>query len=215
MSFNLNKSDSSNESAKLKFNLSKTEILGVDIDATTRKRRPLVYIVIAILTVAVGIWYLFPNNTPKQDNASSSLQGEQSTDSTRLTAATTKKAQAITSPEIPKEISIKNKIPISFASGSITFDTIDQSAVNDILLALSSNPDSSIEVRGYASSEGSLSMNQSISQARADAFKDYLVSKNVSEDRIRALGKGIENPIASNLTLAGRKTNRRVEIDIR
>lgn len=213
MAFNLNKSDGSDESANSKFNLSKRETLDVESDATKGKSRSLVYIV--ILIVAVGSWYLLFNNNPKPDSASSSIQGEQSIDTLKITPATTQNNKAITSVEISNEVSIKNKIPVSFASGAITFDTIDQSAVNDVLLALSTNPDSSLEIRGYASSEGSLAMNQSISQARADAFKDYLVSKNVSEDRIRALGKGIQNPIASNQTAAGRKKNRRVEIDIR
>jgi outer membrane protein OmpA-like peptidoglycan-associated protein len=213
MAFNLNKSDGSAEPANSKFNLSKNEASGVQSDVPTGKPRVLVYIV--ILIVAVGSWYLFFNNNPKPDNASSSVQGEQSTVSPKITPVTTQNNTAITSPEISNEVAMKNKIPVSFASGAITFDTIDQSAVNDILLALSTNPDSSLEIRGYASSEGSLAMNKSISQARADAFKDYLVSKNVSADRIRALGKGIQNPIASNQTAAGRMKNRRVEIDIR
>lgn len=215
MAFNLNKSDGSDESANSKFNLSKGETPDVESDATTGKSRALVYIIIGILIVAVGSWYLFFTNNPKLDNASSDIQGEQSTVSLKTTPAATQNNKAITSPEISNEVPIKNKTPVSFASGAITFDTIDQSAVNDILVALSTNPDSSLEIRGYASSEGSLVMNQSISQARADAFKDYLVSKNVSENRIMALGKGIQNPIASNQTAAGRKKNRRVEIDIR
>ena len=215
MAFNLNKSEGSDESANSKFNLSKSEPVGVDSDATIGKRRPLMYVVIAILFAAVGSWYLFANNTPKLDNASLSIQGEQSSDSLKITAATTKKDKAITSSEISDQVSIKNKIPVSFASGAISFETIDQMAVNDILSTLSTNPNLSLEVRGYASSEGSLATNQSISQARADAFKDYLVSKNVGNDRIIAIGKGIDNPIASNLTVAGRKKNRRVEIDIR
>ncbi|WP_214226177.1 OmpA family protein [Pedobacter sp. B4-66] len=215
MAFNLNKSDGSDESANSKFNLSKSDTPGVESDATTGKTKTLVYIVIGFLIVAVGSWYLFFNNKPKLDNASSSIQGAQSTDSVKITPAATQNNKAITSNEISNVVPIKNKIPVSFSSGAITFDTINQSAVDDILLALSTNPESSLEIRGYASSEGSLAINQSISQARADAFKDYLLSKNVKEDRIKALGKGIENPIASNQTAAGRKKNRRVEIDIK
>lgn len=215
MAFNLNKSNGSDESANSKFNLSKSETPGVESDATIGKPGTWIYLVIGFLIVAFGSWYLFFNNNPKLDNASSSIQGEQSTDSVKNTSLATQKNKAITSNGISNVIEIKNRIPVSFASGAITFDTIDQSAVNDILAVISTNPDLSLEIRGYASSEGSLAMNQSISQARADAFKDYLISKNVNEDRIRALGKGIENPIASNQTSAGRKKNRRVEIDIR
>jgi outer membrane protein OmpA-like peptidoglycan-associated protein len=69
-------------------------------------------------------------------------------------------------------------------------------------------------VNGYASSDGTLAINQIVSQARADAFKEYLVSRSVAANRIIAEGKGIENPVASNETNSGRKKNRRVEITI-
>lgn len=215
MAFNLNKSDGSDESSSSKFNLSKSDTPSVESDATKGKTGVWIYLVIGFLILAFGSWYLFFNNNPKLDQVSSSIREEQSTDSIKNKSLATQNNNAIRSNEISNVIKIKNKIPVSFASGAITFDTIDQSAVNDILVAISTNPDLSLEIRGYASSEGSLAMNQSISQARADAFKDYLITKNVSKDRIRALGKGIENPIASNQTVAGRKKNRRVEIDIR
>lgn len=107
---------------------------------------------------------------------------------------------------------LNNKIPATFAQGSSSFKRVDQSLIKRVISYLAKNPDASINVNGYASSDGSLEINQTISQARADAFKKYLVSKNVAESRVVASGKGIENPIASNDTNAGRKKNRRVEI---
>ena len=107
---------------------------------------------------------------------------------------------------------LNHKIPATFAQGSASFSRIDQSLINQITSYLSKNPASSIQINGYASSDGPIAINQTISQARADAFKQYLVSKSIAENRVVATGKGIENPIASNDTNAGRKKNRRVEI---
>jgi len=107
---------------------------------------------------------------------------------------------------------LNNKIPATFAQGSAAFSRIDQSLIKQITSYLSKNPASSIQVNGYASSDGPIAINQAISQARADAFKQYLVSKSIAENRVVATGKGIENPIASNDTNAGKKKNRRVEI---
>jgi outer membrane protein OmpA-like peptidoglycan-associated protein len=109
---------------------------------------------------------------------------------------------------------LNHKIPATFGLGSSSFISVDQSLINRIISYLAKNPDTSINVNGYASSDGSLEINQTISQARADAFKKYLVSKNIAESRIIASGKGIENPVASNHSNAGRKKNRRVEITL-
>lgn len=107
---------------------------------------------------------------------------------------------------------LNNKIPATFNQGSSSIKQLDRSLIRRITTYLAKNPTASIHVNGYASSDGSLEINQTISQARADAFKRYLITKSVAENRVVAVGKGIENPIASNNTNAGRKKNRRVEI---
>lgn len=107
---------------------------------------------------------------------------------------------------------LNHKIPVTFAQGSSAVHQMDQALIKRILSYLAENPDASIQVNGYASSDGTLEINQTVSQARADAFKKYLRLKNIAENRIVASGKGIENPIASNDTNAGRRKNRRVEV---
>lgn len=107
---------------------------------------------------------------------------------------------------------LNNKIPARFAQGSSSLIKIDQSLVKLIKSYLAKNPQASVQINGYASSDGALEINQIISQARADVFKKYLVAENIAENRIIASGKGIENPIASNNHEAGRRKNRRVEI---
>ncbi|NYT66488.1 OmpA family protein [Alcaligenaceae bacterium] len=67
---------------------------------------------------------------------------------------------------------------------------------------------------GHTDSIGTEQYNQGLSERRANAVKNYLVSKGIPADRIYAEGKGELNPVASNKTREGRAQNRRVEIEI-
>lgn len=67
-------------------------------------------------------------------------------------------------------------------------------------------------IEGYTDSRGSASKNQALSERRARAVSDYLVSQGVPADRIRTEGKGSSSPVASNASASGRSQNRRVEI---
>jgi len=76
------------------------------------------------------------------------------------------------------------------------------------------NPESQVSVKGFTDSSGSRSYNISVSQFRANTIKSYLVGKGVRSSHINAVGLGPENPIATNATEAGRRSNRRVEIEL-
>jgi OOP family OmpA-OmpF porin len=67
---------------------------------------------------------------------------------------------------------------------------------------------------GHTDSIGSAAYNQKLSERRANAVKDYLVSKGIEKNRVYTEGKGMKNPIASNSTAEGRAKNRRVEIEV-
>lgn len=70
-----------------------------------------------------------------------------------------------------------------------------------------------IYVYGYTDSVGSKSDNKDLSAQRAEAVKQWLVSKgNIKEDRITIKSRGENKPVESNATAAGREQNRRVEI---
>jgi len=73
-----------------------------------------------------------------------------------------------------------------------------------------------LEVVGYADSQGNSERNRSLSQRRAQAVINYLVTKyNLSMRRlVQPFGHGDANPAASNDTAEGRSLNRRVEINI-
>ena len=69
-----------------------------------------------------------------------------------------------------------------------------------------------VHIIGHTDSTGSEQYNQSLSERRAAAVTNYLVSQGVSRDRLRTLGRGESEPIASNATREGQRKNRRVEI---
>ncbi len=76
-------------------------------------------------------------------------------------------------------------------------------------------PNSEVEVIGHTDNSGSAAYNQDLSERRASAVTSILRSEGVSSSRLRAVGRGEDQPIASNLTPAGRAQNRRVDIIIR
>jgi outer membrane protein OmpA-like peptidoglycan-associated protein len=69
----------------------------------------------------------------------------------------------------------------------------------------------SIEIAGHTDNAGNPKTNKALSEKRAQACRDYLISKGVDGSRITAIGYGDERPIASNDTAEGRQQNRRIE----
>lgn len=72
----------------------------------------------------------------------------------------------------------------------------------------------SLKLAGHTDNTGSAALNLSLSKDRAEAVRQYLVSKGANASRIEATGYGQTQPIASNKTAAGRQKNRRVEFTI-
>lgn len=73
-------------------------------------------------------------------------------------------------------------------------------------------PEIKVEIIGHTDSYGAKLYNKRLSKKRAETVRDYLVSKGISPARLSALGKGEDEPIATNKTEDGRATNRRVEL---
>jgi outer membrane protein OmpA-like peptidoglycan-associated protein len=76
------------------------------------------------------------------------------------------------------------------------------------------HPGLNLAVEGYTDSTGSDELNQKLSEQRANAVRDYLVSQGLSPDSVTAAGFGKTMPVADNATASGRQQNRRVEIII-
>ena len=67
---------------------------------------------------------------------------------------------------------------------------------------------------GHTDAIGTKEYNQKLSERRARAVKDFLVSQNVPADKVFVQGKGELQPVASNKTRDGRRQNRRVEVEV-
>ena len=93
-----------------------------------------------------------------------------------------------------------------------------QPSIQSDLYAVASNvnryPNSIVQVIGHTDNTGSAAYNQDLSERRAGAVASILQAGGVSGGRISAIGRGEDQPVASNLTPEGRQQNRRVEIVI-
>lgn len=95
--------------------------------------------------------------------------------------------------------------------------TLLQQSYNELhmlLELLNANPRMKIEVRGHTDGRGSDDYNRRLSENRAKAVVDYLVSKGIDPRRLQYKGFGKSKPIATNATEEGRARNRRVEFKI-
>jgi OOP family OmpA-OmpF porin len=79
---------------------------------------------------------------------------------------------------------------------------------------LKRNPDVEVVIEGHTDSTGPEIYNQGLSERRAEAVKSHLVAQGAEGDRLRTVGQGETNPIASNTTRDGRAINRRVELKV-
>ncbi|NBD95825.1 MAG: OmpA family protein [Gammaproteobacteria bacterium] len=74
--------------------------------------------------------------------------------------------------------------------------------------------DRQVLVEGFTDSTGARDYNLRLSEQRAESVRDALVERGVGEDRVQTRGYGLDYPVASNETQAGRQLNRRVEVII-
>jgi len=72
-----------------------------------------------------------------------------------------------------------------------------------------------VVIVGHSDNQGTLDANLALSQRRAEAVRDALVSRGVAAERLDARGVGFLAPVASNATEEGRARNRRVELVLR
>ncbi len=101
---------------------------------------------------------------------------------------------------------------IYFDTGKAALKSGSRNTLGRIAEQLRLNDRLTIVVEGHTDSTGSDESNQALSEKRAAAVKDALVSAGVGADRVTAVGKGEAAPVATNDTAAGRQQNRRVEI---
>ena len=73
-------------------------------------------------------------------------------------------------------------------------------------------PSLRLTIEGHSDTSGKAEVNQTLSEQRANAVRDYLVKQGLQAGSVSAQGLGISNPVADNDTEEGRQKNRRVEI---
>ena len=103
--------------------------------------------------------------------------------------------------------------------GDVLFDTGKselRSEAREALAKLSgivlNYPSLRLGIEGHTDSTGSANLNQTLSQNRAGAVRDYLIGQGIDTNSLAAQGFGMGNPVADNGTAQGRQKNRRVEI---
>lgn len=101
-----------------------------------------------------------------------------------------------------------------FATGKSELKSGATANLDRITAFMTEYPKRTAAIEGFTDSMGSDEMNQSLSQRRADAVKNYLVGQGVGSNRLSASGRGENAPIADNDSAAGRQQNRRVEVVI-
>lgn len=109
-------------------------------------------------------------------------------------------------------VTMPNNILFDFDSAAVRSDL--QGDLRALAAHLRSYPDSTVQVIGHTDNTGAASYNQNLSERRAGAVASVLRNAGVPANRIRAIGLGEDQPVASNLTDSGRAQNRRVEIII-
>ena len=82
----------------------------------------------------------------------------------------------------------------------------------DVIAQYLNATEGNYEVQGHTDSVGSEANNMRLSQSRAQAVVDYLISKGVDGNRLKAVGYGESQPKYDNNTADGRAQNRRIEI---
>jgi chemotaxis protein MotB len=109
-----------------------------------------------------------------------------------------------------------------FAPGSWQMRPQGQEIIADFAKKLAPTQQNRLLVSGYTDNapigaalrQQGVTSNQELSQKRADAVMQYLISQGVRPDLVSARGVGEANPVASNSTAQGRAQNRRVELSL-
>lgn len=104
---------------------------------------------------------------------------------------------------------------------SYTFDTraheilpSQYPALDRVADVLKANPDLRIRIDGHTDSSGSAEFNQTLSERRAEAVRDYLEDVGIEGERLETRGFGMSDPVADNDSAEGMARNRRCQLTV-
>lgn len=100
---------------------------------------------------------------------------------------------------------------VNFDTGKATIRPESLPRLDNVVDFMQHKKSAKIEISGHTDNVGNKKANKTLSEKRANACRDYLISKGIDGSRIKAVGWGDEKPIAPNDTEAGRQKNRRIE----
>lgn len=115
--------------------------------------------------------------------------------------------------EITTTVASKD-VHINFEFGSANISASSTQVLNEIYSSAVTAEGLKIGIYGHTDNVGSPQNNLNLSEARAQAVKNWLVKKGIPSNRIEVRGYGEEKPIAENTTETGRAANRRVQIKL-
>lgn len=104
---------------------------------------------------------------------------------------------------------------VLFETGKSNLKSTSFASLNKLAELIKRKKDLFIVVVGHTDNVGDPKSNMSLSLARAHVVRNYLVERSGAAERISALGKGADEPIADNTSEAGRRLNRRTEIRLK
>ncbi|SQI33847.1 Inner membrane lipoprotein YiaD precursor [Leminorella richardii] len=103
---------------------------------------------------------------------------------------------------------------VTFDTGSSSMKPAGANTLVGVAMVLKEYEKTAVNVVGHTDSTGSRETNMRLSQQRADSVASALITQGVSASRVRTMGVGPDQPIASNSTEQGKAQNRRVTITL-
>jgi outer membrane protein OmpA-like peptidoglycan-associated protein len=103
---------------------------------------------------------------------------------------------------------------ILFESGKASFQKQTFAVLQSITAILKEYPTAKFSIEGHTDDSGTVAFNQTLSENRASAVKNYLIENGIAADRLTSAGFGKSRPIDKSKTKAGKANNRRVEVKL-
>ncbi len=126
-------------------------------------------------------------------------------------------------PEDNKDVAIKLNVEeaevlkkafdnLEFATAKDIIKTESLASLDELAALMKKKPNWRLKISGHTDNQGKPATNLKLSEKRAKAVQNYLISKGIAADKFKAEWFGSKKPIADNKTEAGRQKNRRVEM---